>query len=112
MWWIKDCKPVPKNTVVEPNDVLQWDEVLNELLDKGEVKKLGACTLDFKRGTSVWIENYPYSFGYLYTDSFSKGSPMPTDKTKKKLKVFVDKLKYEQRQEAYQEILEKEIPTA
>ena len=43
----------------------QWDKVLNELLDDHKVIVTGRNTCEIGDYT-IWISNYPYSFGYVY----------------------------------------------
>lgn len=42
-----------------------WDELLNLLMDKGEVTAVNEYTMTFNNKYIVWIENHPYSSGFL-----------------------------------------------
>jgi hypothetical protein len=48
----------------EPDEA--WDELLNILIDKGTVTKVGEFTITFDDTFAVWISNHPYASGSLY----------------------------------------------
>lgn len=80
-----------------PTD-LNWDAALNAALDK-HVVELGNYTVDVGQ-FRVWIENWPYAYGYLYGDK--KG--LPKVSTRKRLRKAVGDAKrngYISKLEAY-----------
>ena len=83
----------------------EWDRVLNNLLDNHTYVKLGHFVLELDKA-EVWIENYPYSFGSLY--SFRAITGVPSVKTRIRLKKFIEGIvqkKYEETRQAYLERL-------
>lgn len=41
------------------------DEIINTLLDKGEIVDISQYTCNIS-GVTIWISNYPYAYGKLY----------------------------------------------
>ena len=48
----------------EPDET--WDELLNLLIDKGNVTKVDNYIITFDDTFTVWITNHPYASGNLY----------------------------------------------
>lgn len=47
----------------------EWDELLNSVMDEGEIVDSSECTITFQyagKRYGVWIENQFYSFGHIY----------------------------------------------
>jgi hypothetical protein len=47
----------------EPNQA--WDDMLNLLMDKGEVTEVTQYTITFNGKYRVWVENHPYASGSI-----------------------------------------------
>jgi len=47
----------------KPNQA--WDNMLNLLMDKGEVTNITQCKITFNDKYQVWIENHPYASGSI-----------------------------------------------
>lgn len=43
----------------------EWDALLNELMDKHEVTRTDAFTVQIGP-VEVWVSNWPYQYGYAY----------------------------------------------
>jgi hypothetical protein len=65
----------------------EYDEILNKLIDKKTPLKIEYGMVIFE-GTSerIWVCNYPYAYGSVYT---SGQDIYPTMKTRKKLKNYI-----------------------
>ena len=71
-----------------------WDQILNELLDSNPTFSLFGYTLIINN-TPVWVENYPYSYGYIYTaDWYNFNNGIPSVATRKRLRKIVKKLRF------------------
>jgi hypothetical protein len=44
----------------------EWDELLNLLIDKGEVTDISTHTITFDNKYEVWTSNHPFHSGHLY----------------------------------------------
>ena len=67
---------------------LKWDATLNEALDRG-VDSIGYCVAKVG-GIDVWIENWPYAYGSHYRAFDSLDRPLPTIKTRLRLRAAID----------------------
>lgn len=68
-----------------------WDETLNHILDQAKNVEVEdrVVTID---GVSIWVSNYPYSYGDTHSRLFSKKMPktgLPKVATRKRLRRFV-----------------------
>ena len=74
-----------------------WDKKLNELLDSNPTITLGYLTV-FLNNAEIWVGNYPYSYGQLYTPARgSKATGVPSIKTRNRIKDIVDRLEEKER---------------
>lgn len=72
---------------------VNWDALLNKLIDKGNVTHLNDYYVTFDDKYDVWITNHPYSSGRLYANKVGiKSQPHCSKKTKIRLEDFVNKL--------------------
>lgn len=92
----------------------QWDEVLKELIEKGEVISLGSYTMSFllrDKKYEVWVENRWYCYGSLYTlDGRNIGNSSerrPRFSTMKKLDRLHSSMVARRSHEEYQQLLQK-----
>jgi hypothetical protein len=76
----------------EPTDLV-WDEALNRLLDEFPVAKGSEFTVTLGDNT-VWVANYPYSYGNYYGNQFGGkvGKLLPKRTTVLRLRRAVDNL--------------------
>lgn len=65
---------------------IDWDTRLNALLDQGYPPTAGYLTTSIN-GTGIWIGNYPYAYGHMY--SSGKESGMPSKATKLRLRKYI-----------------------
>lgn len=81
-----------------------WDTVLNELLDKHEPVNVDQYTV--KVGTyPVWVANYPYGYGNLYSHKYPHLKGLPKVKTRIRLKKILEA----QREKIFREEREKQL---
>lgn len=67
---------------------MKWDATLNAALDRG-VDSIGYCVANVG-GIDVWIENWPYAYGSYYRGFGSLDRPLPTIKTRLRLKAAIE----------------------
>lgn len=73
-YWLQNCKTD-----------WDWDEILNDLLDRNEVRPSGRVTMI---GTvEVWTSNYPYAYGSCHNP---KNGGLPSVSTRKRLRAIVE----------------------
>lgn len=90
----------------------EWDETLNDILDKGKLINISQHLLHVKykgQKLSIWLENYPYSFGSpcQFTDYRLEQDPVrPSLQTMDKLKFTVDKIRADEINEKYRKMRE------
>jgi hypothetical protein len=72
---------------------LDWDILLNKLIDKGNVTHIDDYCVTFDDKYSVWIANHPYASGHLHKNKVGiKSKPHCSKKTKIRLEDFVNNL--------------------
>jgi|TARA_R100000084_G_scaffold108987_1_gene73382 hypothetical protein len=80
----------------------EWDEFLNTLMDNHKVDVL--CGYRAKiGGYTVWIENWPYSYGDFYGKEGKCGNGLPSVKTRKRLRKMVKEAKKSQFTQTWKE---------
>jgi hypothetical protein len=67
-----------------PTD-LEWDAVLNTIMDEAKEVHLSAYTTKID-GIVIWTHNYPYAYGRCYS---IRETGVPKVKTRKRLRKFV-----------------------
>lgn len=79
----------------------EWDTLLNRLLDaEPKVSNVSRYTCRLN-GMTVWISNYPHSYGAFYTGLHGKESGLPAPITRKRLYKYVSCYRNKQRLEMY-----------
>lgn len=75
------------------------DEIINRLLDKGEIESIDRYTCNIS-GVTVWIENYPYAYCHLYNHNGLFRFSRPSRLTIQRLHNAIKKMQidFEQRQ--------------
>jgi len=72
---------------------LEWDAMLNDLMDRHDPTEREKYTIKFG-SINIWIENWPYAYGRPYNGFRQGGNPtvdvVPTVKTRLRLRAFVD----------------------
>jgi hypothetical protein len=61
---------------------LDWDRALNKALDADNINVVSSCTV-MVNGIPVWIENWPYAYGSLYSSGCNF---LPKVATRKRLR--------------------------
>lgn len=69
----------------------EWDALLNHLLDRYEIK-CGDCVAEVGPIT-VWVENWPYAYGYAYPPQGFAWLPMV--RTRKRLRRLLQTTTYD-----------------
>ena len=73
---------------------LVWDQALTEFMDEGKpVQNIDNFTCVIG-GVTIWLGNYPYSYGNIYGD----GNTLPLGRTRIKLKDYITAAKIRRRE--------------
>lgn len=72
-----------------------WDAKLNQMLDnpKFEAERVGARFTVKLNGHRIWISNFPYAYGSLYTDE-GKLDVLPRRRTRYRLRQLYSQWRY------------------
>lgn len=74
----------------------EWDAILNDLMNTfPEPTSVGLHTVDFNKVT-VWVRNYPYAYGYIYSSPIGRIEVLPRVATRKRLKAYLGNIQYTQ----------------
>lgn len=91
-FWTEE--PIKSNMDLYETD-LRYDEILNAALDKhGVTLRNNSETIYVGEGMEIWVANYPYAYGYLFSPKLVK--TLPTLKTRKRIKKMVEEKVHEQ----------------
>ena len=71
---------------------MDWDRLLNHLLEFGKVTDMSDFTITFNDRYEVWIENHPFSSGNLHMLGGEYTDYAVTKETRIKLEDFVNAL--------------------
>lgn len=83
-WW----RLLPTYWVQNRRTCWEWDQALNEAMDRFPVKKLSEQVVTIGP-LSVWGENWPYAYGTPYPEDDAFGYVLPSVATRKRLRAAV-----------------------